>query len=191
MNTLSKKIIPMQTPAYNGHCITLETVMANAIEVEGLTARTLLQLHERFAQHHEAAFAFAKMAGAAAEHEACLQRGWARLKMTPQAYSPIASQVGLRRQALIRTLRQIGETLLGDTPALSDAIQMCFQIIDEEEQAVETLIKAIRSPNVLAQTVINGMPCHKNQDYKAGFFTLARREGLIPCEWADIGGVFE
>lgn len=82
-----KKSIPMQTPSHNGHCIGLKEVITNAIAIQGLTAQTFLELHTRFAQHHEAAFVFAKIAGAAAEHEAELQRRWARAKTTPR---PIA-----------------------------------------------------------------------------------------------------
>ncbi len=190
MNTVSKESIPTQTPSHNGHGIALEEVITTAIEVEGLTARTLLQLHTCFAQHDEAAFVFAKMAGAAALREAELQRRWARFQMTPQAYGPITSQVGLLQQTLMQTLRRVGVTLLSHAPSPCDAIQMCFQIIDEEEQAVDAWIQSTGSPNVLARTVIDGMPCYKNQEYKAGLFALARREGLLPCEWADLGGVF-
>lgn len=190
MNTASKESIPTQTPSHNGHSIELEEVITTAIEVEGLIARTLLQLHARFARHHEATFVFAKMAGTAAAHEAELQRRWTRLKTTPQAYGPIASQVGSLQQTLMQTLQRIGDTLLGQALSLCDALQMCFQIIDEEEQVVEALITSMGSPNLFVRTVIDGMPCYKNQDYKAGLFALARREGLLPCEWADLGGVF-
>ena len=42
MKTLPKASRPTQTPSHNGHGIALGEVIATAIEVEGLTARTVI-----------------------------------------------------------------------------------------------------------------------------------------------------
>lgn len=168
----------------------LTEVVKNALEIESAIARTLLQLRERFIQHHDASVVFAKMAGAAAEHETLLQRGWARTRMTPKAYLPIDPGVRSKQQELLRELQHSGANITNRSPTLNEAIHMCFRIIEGEEQAIDALITSMGHPNLFARALADSMPFYKNPEYKAALFALARTQGLMPCEWSDISGLF-
>lgn len=186
MKTLQTGSAPSQTPSTNGQHIELEEVIANAIAAEILTTQIFLQLHVCFAEQHEAAFAFAKMAGATAEHETEIQRRWSRFKMTPQAFVPINHGMRTRQRALLQELTDIKQRICVRFPTLHEAIQLCFQIIEEEEQVVDELIKSAGNPSMFSRGAVDGIPFYKNPAYKAALFALARKQGLIPCEWGDM-----
>ena len=176
--------------ASDAEFIDLAEVVKNALEIESAIATTSLQLHERFIQHHDASIVFAKMAGAATEYETQLQRRWARLRITRKAYLRIDPLVRSKQHDLLRELQHISATITDQSPTLDEAIQMCFRIIEGEEQAVDALIISLRNRSLLARPAADPFyPSVKNQGYKAALFSLARTQGLISCEWSDISGI--
>ena len=168
----------------------LAEVVKNALEIESKIATTLLQLHECFIQHRDASVVFAKMAGAATEYETQLQRRWARSRITRKAYLLIDPQVRSKQHDLLRELQHISATITNQSPTLDAAIQMCFSIIEGEEQAVDALTISLRNRSLLARPAADPFyPSVKNQGYKAALCSLARTQGLIPCEWSDISRI--
>jgi hypothetical protein len=173
--------------------MTLEEFVVKAIEIGTLAGRIFLRLHQATVEDQDASGLFEKMAAEEEDYTAILNRQLCQIRIRPDAFLPIHNVARTRQQAFMEMLRVISQVIsqkISDGSLdLEEAIEIGLQV-DDAAQQIRQVLMGLMGLLYIATRTVNPMIVLKNPEYRAGLLGVARKQGMIPGERADVTGSF-